>query len=426
MSSEARYDLAIRVAEVGKRYQLGGRRQKYRTLREAIATRAARLGRRIRHTSDGAVRSGDVLWALQDVSLEIPRGRAVGVIGHNGSGKSTLLKILSRVTPPTVGRVEIRGKVGTLLEVGTGFHNELTGRENIYLSGAILGLKRADIARQFDAIVEFAGVSRFIDTPVKWYSSGMYLRLAFAVAAHLEPHILLVDEVLAVGDAAFQRKCLGRMSDVAGKGRTVMFVSHDVDAIQRLCPECVLLDHGRIAAQGPTAAVVQQYLSTVSGEMASQEWVDLTTRRRSGSGEARFLSARISAVGPGVAGRPCPEGPLELTLVIESDAARTIGSMAVTIETLSGTKLIEADIMSLGESLTLSAGANTVYFRISSLPLNPGVYSVRLWIGYTARTGFDHVPSAFQIEVVRPPVASVPFTATGGVVPCRFAVAQDR
>jgi ABC-type polysaccharide/polyol phosphate transport system ATPase subunit len=427
MWSEARSGVAIRVERVGKRYELGARRQKYRTLREAITTRASRVGQRIRHPASRAVRPDATLWALQDVTLAVPRGRAIGVIGHNGSGKSTLLKILSRVTPPTVGRVEIRGRVGTLLEVGTGFHNELTGRENVYLSGAILGLKRADIERRFDAIVEFAGVSRFIDTPVKWYSSGMYLRLAFAVAAHLEPQILLVDEVLAVGDAAFQRKCLGRMSDVAGEGRTVVLVSHDLDAIERLCPECVLLDHGHIAAYGPTPAVVQQYLSTVSGEMASPGWIDLTQARRSGSGEARFVAGQVSPVEGTVAGALRPGGPFELTFVIESDAARSIGSLAVSVEMLSGTKLIEADIMSLGELVSLEAGTNTVRFRIAELHLNPGVYSVRLWLGTTMKSGFDHLPSAFQIEVVRPAAAAAgALPVTGGAVPCRFEVAQDR
>jgi len=425
MSSEPRPDVAIRVEQVGKRYELGVRRQKYRTLRESIATLASDLGRGQWRRTRGGVRSSNALWALEDVTFAIPRGRAVGLIGHNGSGKSTLLKILSRVTLPTAGRVELRGRVGTLLEVGTGFHNELTGRENIYLSGAILGLRRSDITRLFDAIVEFSGVSRFIDTPLKRYSSGMYMRLAFAVAAHMEPQILLVDEVLAVGDAAFQRKCLGRMSDVAGQGRTVVFVSHDLDAIERLCSECLLLDHGRVAAYGPTPAVIQQYLSTVSGEIASNAWIDLTQRRRSGTGEARFVSAKISPVDGGRGGRPYPEGPLELSFVIESDAPREVASMAVTVEALSGAKLIEADIMSLGESVTFAAGTNSVRFRVAQLHLNPGVYSVRLWLGHTARSGIDHVPSAFQIEVMRAASAEAP-AVTAGAVACRFEVTQER
>jgi lipopolysaccharide transport system ATP-binding protein len=426
MWSEPRHDAAIRVEQLGKRYELGVRRQKYRTLRESIATSVTDLGQGIWRRTRKDVRPSNTLWALQDVTFAIPRGRAVGLIGHNGSGKSTLLKILSRVTLPTAGRVELHGRVGTLLEVGTGFHNELTGRENIYLSGAILGLTRSDIARLFDAIVEFSGVSRFIDTPLKRYSSGMYMRLAFAVAAHMETQILLVDEVLAVGDAAFQRKCLGRMSDVAEQGRTVLFVSHDLDAIERLCSECLLLDHGHVAAYGPTPAVVQQYLSTVSGEIASDDWIDLTHRRRSGTGEARFVSARVSPANGGRGGRPYPEGPLELAFVIESDLTRAVGSMAVTVEALSGAKLIEADIMSLGESVTLAAGANPVRFRIAQLHLNPGVYSVRLWLGHTARSAIDHVPSAFQIEVMRPSASARALPVTAGAVACRFEVTQER
>jgi lipopolysaccharide transport system ATP-binding protein len=417
-------ELAIRVDHVGKRYQIGTRQTRYPTLREALATRARGVAWRLTHPHVEARRANDTFWALEDVSLSVPKGRAVGIIGHNGSGKSTLLKILSRVTPPTVGRVEIRGRVGTLLEVGTGFHNELTGRENIYLSGAILGLSRSHITRRFDDIVDFAGVSRFIDTPVKWYSSGMYLRLAFAVAAHLEPHVLIVDEVLAVGDVAFQRKCLGRMSDVTGQGRTVLFVSHDLDAVRRLCADCVLLDGGRIAAQGPSDQIVQQYLSTAAAAVASTDWIDLTARRRTGTGEARFVAAKVST-GRSDNVRPFPGGPLELLLVIESDAPRRIGSMAVSIEMLSGLKLIEADILMLGEELRLSAGANDIRFRIPELHLNPGLYSVRLWLGHTSRSGFDHIPGAFEIEVVRSTNAdSAAHPPSSGAVACRFEVHQ--
>src|ERR1041385_3672840 len=221
-------DLAIRADKLGKEYRLGGFR------------------RRIK----GAFRKPPTIWALRDVSFEVGRGEVIGVIGHNGAGKSTLLKILSRITEPTEGRAELHGRVGSLLEVGTGFHPELTGRENIYLNGAILGMQRSEIARRFDEMVAFAEVERFIDTPVKRYSSGMYLRLAFAVAAHLEPEILLVDEVLAVGDAAFQTKCLGRMSDVAREGRTVLFVSHNLPSIEKLCQKVVIIDGGRMVMEG--------------------------------------------------------------------------------------------------------------------------------------------------------------------------------
>ena len=425
MSSDASGATAIRVEGLAKQYALGAPQEKYRTLRDAFSTAATRTLRRARHPTGWTRKPKDYIWALRDISLSVQRGRAVGIIGHNGSGKSTLLKVLSRVTEPTAGRIEIRGRVGTLLEIGTGFHNELTGRENIFLSGAILGMRRIDIARRFDDIVEFSDVGRFIDTPVKRYSSGMYLRLAFAVAAHLEPHVLLVDEVLAVGDAAFQRKCIGRMNEVTGEGRTVLFVSHDLDAVQRVCGECVLLDHGRVAARGPTSDVIQQYLAQVTGGARVLDRIDLTQRPRSGTGESRFTSVRVLPARGGVNGRTCPDGPLELVLDIESDAQRVVGSLAVSIETLSGTKLIEADILSIGSVVRLNRGRTRVGFRIEALHLNPGIYAVRLWLGHTANSGFDHVPAAFQIEVVRPSAAGGATSPTLGMVPCRFEVVQE-
>jgi ABC-2 type transport system ATP-binding protein/lipopolysaccharide transport system ATP-binding protein len=253
--------IAIEVEHLSKRYRLG-QRSPGRSLREAAAQSVRALGRRER-----AERPQEI-WSLRDVSFEVPEGEALGVIGRNGAGKSTLLKILARITQPTTGRSRTRGRVAPLLEVGTGFHPELTGRENVYLNGAILGMSRRDIARRFDDILAFAGVERFVDTPVKRYSSGMYLRLAFAVAAHLEPDILAVDEVLAVGDAEFQAKCLGRMATVEREGRTVVFVSHNLEAITRLCSRVVWLDHGSVAAIGPAEDVVDAYLAAQVGDGA--------------------------------------------------------------------------------------------------------------------------------------------------------------
>ena len=238
-------DIAVRTIGLGKMYRIGGERQKFRTLRDTLVQTAKRPIERIRHPG-AATHVSHILWALKDVDLEVRHGEAIGIIGRNGAGKSTLLKVLSRITEPTEGRVEISGRVGSLLEVGTGFHPELTGRENIQLNGAILGMSRAEIKRKFDEIVEFAEISRFLDTPVKRYSSGMYVRLAFAVAAYLDPEILIVDEVLSVGDAAFQKKCLGKMEDVAGGGRTVLFVSHNMSAVRALCSHCVRLSAGRL------------------------------------------------------------------------------------------------------------------------------------------------------------------------------------
>jgi lipopolysaccharide transport system ATP-binding protein len=249
----------IKVEHVSKRYRLGVRAEQFPTLRDALAG-AARSPLRALRRGRGGDRAGEEFWALDDVSFEVTPGEVVGVIGRNGAGKSTLLKILSRITEPTRGRVDLYGRVASLLEVGTGFHPELSGRENVYLNGAILGMRKAEIDRKFDEIVAFAEVERFIETPVKRYSSGMYVRLAFAVAAHLEPEILIVDEVLAVGDASFQDKCLGKMEEVARGGRTVLYVSHNLASIQRLCTSVILLKEGRVSARGGTLDVTREYL----------------------------------------------------------------------------------------------------------------------------------------------------------------------
>jgi lipopolysaccharide transport system ATP-binding protein len=262
---------AIEVRGLGKQYRLGGKASNYRTLRETLVdtlTFPARLLRGdLRHRAEK-------IWALRDVSFEVERGKVLGVIGRNGAGKSTLLKILSRVTEPTAGFAQIHGRVGSLLEVGTGFHPELTGRENIFLNGAVLGMKRREIAGKFDEIVEFSGVAKFIDTAVKHYSSGMYLRLAFSVAAHLEPEILVVDEVLAVGDAEFQRKCLGKMSDVAEAGRTVLFVSHNMSAILRLTEESIVLDKGQLVYRAPTRQAVDYYMASGLSQTGERLWTE--------------------------------------------------------------------------------------------------------------------------------------------------------
>ncbi|MCR4411032.1 MAG: ABC transporter ATP-binding protein [Thermoguttaceae bacterium] len=274
-------DIAVRVENLSKQYRLG-EFERYVTLRDSLArtfTRsAARLARRFRgnHEPSTINHQPDCIWALRDVSFEVPRGQVLGIIGRNGAGKSTLLKILSRITEPTSGYVEIHGRVGSLLEVGTGFHPELTGRENIFVNGAILGMSRAEIKRKFDEIVEFAGVEKFLDTPVKRYSSGMQVRLAFAVAAHLEPEILVVDEVLAVGDAAFQNKCIRKMEDVARRGRTVLFVSHNMAAVESLCTTAALLDAGKLHALGDVCSIISYYFRRNS-ELAAD--VDLSAHR---------------------------------------------------------------------------------------------------------------------------------------------------
>jgi lipopolysaccharide transport system ATP-binding protein len=264
-------DIAICTESLSKRYRLGAARARHNTLRDLLHGNLQSLFRRHRQPHQA---SNAPLWAIKDISFEVKHGEVLGVIGRNGAGKSTLLKILTRITEPTCGRAELYGRVGSLLEVGTGFHHELTGRENIYLSGAILGMKKAEINRKFDEILAFAEIERFIDTPVKHYSSGMYLRLAFAVAAHLEPDILLVDEVLAVGDASFQKKCLGKMEGVAKEGRTVLFVSHTMPAVTNLCQRAILLDEGKVVLDGPASQVVGAYLNAGVGTTAVREWHD--------------------------------------------------------------------------------------------------------------------------------------------------------
>jgi lipopolysaccharide transport system ATP-binding protein len=266
----------IRVENLSKRYELGARERRYQTLRETMVELAAAPFRRLWRLSGW---SGEAyhLWALKDINLEVRQGEALGIIGRNGAGKSTLLKVLSRITEPTSGRALVWGRIGSLLEVGTGFHSELTGRENIYLNGAILGMSRAEIRGKFDEIVAFAEVEKFLDTPVKHYSSGMHVRLAFAVAAHLEPEILLVDEVLAVGDAVFQKKCLGKMGTVVKSGRTILFVSHNMSAMQNLCSKVVWMANGQIQEQGDATEVVSHYLSSTALACTERLWNDPQT-----------------------------------------------------------------------------------------------------------------------------------------------------
>jgi homopolymeric O-antigen transport system ATP-binding protein len=276
---------AISSEGLSKSYRIGELHSAYGTLRDSLVAAARRMRKRDRHGHY------EEIWALRNVSFELAEGTALGVIGRNGAGKSTLLKILTRITTPTSGKATIRGRVGSLLEVGTGFHPELTGRENVYLNGAVLGMKRREITTKFSEIVEFAGVEQFVDTPVKRYSSGMSVRLAFAVAAHLEPEVLLVAEVLAVGDAEFQRRCLGRMEDLSQSGRTVLFVSHQMQAVAQLCDRAIWLDKGEIVQEGPSAEIVAAYLQSGVGSGSSREWPDLASAP--GDDLVRLRSVRV-------------------------------------------------------------------------------------------------------------------------------------
>ena len=292
-------DTVISVENLSKSYLIGhgGPREKYHSLRDTIMRHGRNYARKAIDMARGLqIIQGDSVeefWALKDVSFEVKRGEMLGIIGRNGAGKSTLLKILSRITEPTTGRVTLEGRVASLLEVGTGFHPELTGHENIFLNGAILGMTKVEIKKKFDEIVDFAGVEKFLDTPVKRYSSGMYVRLAFAVAAHLEPEILIIDEVLAVGDAEFQKKCLGKMQDVAGQGRTVLFVSHNMGAVSQLTKKCVLLGSGQIILNGKTEAAIEKYSGFQDNQQITSFPVELQQREYPGNEKARILNLRF-------------------------------------------------------------------------------------------------------------------------------------
>jgi lipopolysaccharide transport system ATP-binding protein len=401
----------VAAESLGKLYQLG-RRDRYQTLRDVVAEAVTSSIRRTsglivqrpRAQQQDDEQDRPILWALRDVSFTLKQGEVLGVIGRNGSGKSTLLKILSRITEPTEGQAQIQGRVGSLLEVGTGFHLELTGRENIYLNGAILGMRRAEINRNFDEIVAFAETDRFIDTPVKHYSSGMYMRLAFAVAAHLQTDILLIDEVLAVGDVAFQKRCLGKIGHMARAGRTVLFVSHDLEAVQRLCTRCLLLDHGRVVDQGSAGAMVARYLSTVAVQGRPNQWLDLHAVDRVGNGAARFMAVRYGSTDPSVGYQPYTRGPLEVSFVIRASSACEVGGLAVTISDQLGTRLLNADLETLDRVLTLQPGTHRVQLRIDQLLLNPGVYRLSFWLADKGngryRDGvYDYLESACEMEV---------------------------
>ena len=418
---------AICLEDLGKQYHIG-RSKRSGSLRDALTENALGIARglrsRIRRNGGESERESRI-WALRDVSLEIAPGEAVGIIGGNGAGKSTLLKILSRITEPTTGCAVIHGRVGSLLEVGTGFHPELTGRENIFLNGAILGMTHREMERKLDAIVDFAGIEPFLDMPVKRYSSGMYLRLAFSVAAHLEPDILLVDEVLAVGDASFQRKCLGRMGDVTKQGRTVLFVSHSMDAIRRLCSRTVLLDGGRVVVDSDSTNAISRYLLRDSDDCAPNQWIDLSRARRIGTGEIRFLEARYTSFNAALGYRAYPGGPVEFGLALEAAVAQSVESLAVAICDQAGTRLINADTIEHGQVLRLDPGRNEVTLRITAVHLTPGAYVIGLWLADSVGSPFDYVEVAFAIEVVEHESKAFGSTpVSNGLVPCSFEAAQ--
>jgi lipopolysaccharide transport system ATP-binding protein len=405
--------LAIDAVGLSKQYRLGQRPQLYRTLREEIVRAAAALARRRPPQS----RNGTV-WALRDVSFSVEQGEVLGVIGRNGAGKTTLLKVLSRITEPTSGYADVRGRLGSLLEVGTGFHPELTGRENIFLNGAVLGMKRTEVARKFDDIVAFAGVERFIDTPVKRYSSGMYVRLAFAVAAHLEPDVLIVDEVLAVGDAEFQKRCMGKMESLGQSGRTILFVSHNMASIKALCTRALLIRDGRIVSQGDVEQITSEYLTEaakadVAGEISP-------TATRVGSGDARFRQVSLSD-DLGVPQQQVLLGqPLTVSAMVEATTTIADAVFEVGISLLDGTRVCSS--FSVDESQPpqfLEPGTHGVRLDIDVVLL-PGHYTLDLGLHHTGvGMTVDFVQRVLDFEVLnvaREGADSYPFAPVRGFV----------
>jgi lipopolysaccharide transport system ATP-binding protein len=386
----------LSVENLGKCYQLGRQQRKDATFRDALANAVKSPFRRFKARAVAA--NSEPFWAIKDVSFEVGPGEMVGVIGRNGAGKSTLLKVLSRITEPTTGRAVLRGRVASLLEVGTGFHPELTGRENVYLNGSILGMSKAEIDRKFDEIVDFSEVEKFLDTPVKWYSSGMYVRLAFAVAAHLDPEILIVDEVLAVGDVQFQKKCLGKMQQVSsGQGRTVLFVSHNMTAVQRLCPRAILMRKGGIAADGPVGDVMREYLSYLH-DTAETAYDD--NPERSGTGQIRLTSARaLNAEGQStkglVAGHPAT---FEFHYRNPGNVRRA--HFAVTVFNHLGDAATHLDTWLYDNDPVTLRSEGVFSCRIPNVPFPPGEYRLAVSVNPEHGGPADVLPNAlvFTIE----------------------------
>ncbi len=382
-------DLALSIRQVGKRYLIRHDRFAPTTLAEAVM-------RKIRHPMTRQDR--EEFWALKDVSFDVSRGEVIGIVGRNGAGKSTLLKILSRITEMTEGEVDLYGRVGSLLEVGTGFNHELTGRENIFLNGTILGMRRDEIRRQFDAIVAFAGVERFLDTPVKHYSSGMFVRLAFAVAAHLRSEILIVDEVLAVGDQEFQRKCLGRMREVATDGRTVLLVSHNMAAVTSLCSRAVVLRGGRLVFAGDVRGAVSEYASRDATRLVG----DLTNRfDRRGSGEIRCTSLAVRNRSGSLTHSVRPAEPFEIVVEYEAMAPLRDIAFSIDVELRDGTRIATLYSGFRNETFAVEEGRGAFSCQISGLPLRPDTYSVNVFIGaHPAVYDFVERAMTFDIEAV--------------------------
>jgi len=389
-------EVAIRAEGLGKQYRIG-ERQKYKALRDTLADAIYspfRMARRIFTDSDKTVRGDTSMWALKDVSFEINQGEVIGVIGRNGAGKSTLLKILSRITEPSEGYVDVCGRVGSLLEVGTGFHPELTGRENIYLNGSIIGMKKAEVDRQFEEIVHFAEVERFLDTPVKYYSTGMYMRLAFAVASHLETEILLVDEVLAVGDAEFQKKCFAKMHKSCKDGRTIIFVSHNMSALRSICRRGIVLQEGSIIMEGAINTVADQYLAAALGGGAIQGPIET---------ETFILQDAVLRSGNEAVIRTFDSVEIKIRFTAKSEIR--VPGLYVAALSLENHRLLALDLRDFYSMPAMSAGeTNEIVFAVDSLPLLPGEYHLEIYLKDIAADKYELVPLRFPFHIVESPV----------------------
>ena len=414
---------AIQINDLSKRYRIGMKKKLNTTLVESIIDTVKKpiknfkILRSLKKFS-GNEHAEDIIWAVKDISFDIAEGEAVGIIGRNGSGKSTLLKILSRITEPTQGRVQIDGRVASLLEVGTGFHPELTGRENIYLNGAILGMRKSEIDRKLDEIVAFSGVDRFIDTPIKRYSSGMNVRLAFSVAAHLEPEILIIDEVLAVGDVEFQKKCLGKMDNVAKSGRTVIFVSHNLGAVQTLCSKGIVLDSGKLKHEGSSQSAVQFYLNEISSKTNG---IDLISRKdRKGNGKVKVCSFRVLDSNNQEVQMMKSGNDYTIEIGYRNFYGKRFENVVVSLDVFDekGNQVLIMRTNFQNQNVSLSENSGYLFCKMNELPLANGSYSFLVYISYRDAEILDWIS-----DVARIPIAGGNFFGTssqGFPEKCKF------
>jgi len=412
---------AIRVQNISKCFTLGRTGLPLSNITERVGMMARDTLRKVKQLlRPGGPATENVYWAVKDVTFDVNPGEVVGLLGRNGAGKSTLLKVLSRVTVPTSGTIEFRGRLGSLLEVGTGFHPELTGRENIFLSGSILGMRRREILAKYDRIVEFSEIGRHLDTPVKRYSSGQYVRLAFAIAAYLEPEILIVDEVLAVGDATFQRKCIDRMAELAKQGSTILFVSHNMQLIPRLCHRAVYLEKGEVQSIGPSAEVTQLYMDRMLKESLAG---DLRDKPRTGDGRARFVRCGVLDAESRPVSAFTTANDMVVRIEIDSSAAIGDVTLSAIVQTLHGTRIISTWTREVNFEVALQPGVQTYECRLKNVCIRPGqTILLNLWMATVNGTILDNVENAVVLDVLGDDThAHLSTSQDHGVIYCEYA-----